>query len=62
MVYGNVKTGISCGIGYFKEKIEFNLGASYSKENYKGDGNLFSTKKVIDENYTNLVVGVRYKL
>jgi hypothetical protein len=62
IVRGCVKSGISTGLGINKNNLQINIGLSYSKENYKGDGIIFSNKKIVDESYTNIVFGIRYKL
>ncbi len=62
IIRGSVNSGLSCGLGYDKNNLQFNLGLNYSKENYKGDDIIFSTKKVIDESYTNIVLGIKYRL
>ncbi|MFQ3675100.1 MAG: hypothetical protein SNJ64_00985 [Endomicrobiia bacterium] len=62
IIRGCVKSGLGTGFGYNKNNLQFNIGLNYSKENYKGDGTIFSTKKVIDESYTNIIFGIKYKL
>lgn len=62
IIHGCVKSGLSTGLGYNKNNLQINVGLSYSKENYKGDDIIFSTKKIIDESYTNIVFGIKYKL
>jgi len=62
IIRGCVKSGLSTGFGYNKNNLQFNIGLNYSKENYKGDEKIFSTKKVIDESYTNIIFGIKYKL
>ncbi len=60
VVKGSVIAGISGGLGLDISKFRFNIGISYSKENYKGDNIIFSDKKVIDESYTYISLGIRY--